>query len=592
MKNPIEEPILAKYIATLCLKGFRLHFAYFQRKTKKAKQYFEEANLKAHRKTCSERIYYYDKRVKETINLLKQSVPSLEPNAKFWAEVKSTYAELIQHHPQGELAETFYNSVFCNLFNYQYFNNDNIFIESSLPKNRAEEIQDTVYDSYFPRHSSIKKTIKKIINNLDFTLKFENIHRDANYIIKTFIKNTGINPHHVEHLRIDVLKSIFFRNKAAFVLGRVLMHDKQYPFLIPILNLKNSLSNKNSALYADTIINDQESILSTFGFYHSYFMVHTQVPAAVISFLQQLIPEKSKADLYTAIGFHKQGKNEFYRDFLNHLEKSSDNFERSKGAEGLVMAVIDLPSFPYVFKIIKDKFPAVKKISRQEVIDRYLLVKKHDRVGRMADTLEFSNVSLPKSRIPEKLLEKLRQDFGQSMTESQDAIVIHHLYIERRVTPLNIFLESASPAVIAKTMKEYSQAVKDMMVANIFPGDLLLKNFGVTTSDRIIFYDYDEVQYLTEINFRKIPQAQNYEQEMSSEPWYSVGLNDVFPEEFLTFITPDPLLKKYFKQQASELLDYQFWKKVQQEVINGVPHDIYSYPTTTRFSNTFKDFSP
>lgn len=570
----------ARSIAILILKGFRLHFNYFQNATKNAQALFEQGLIHTHHKICSDRISYYDKRVAETIYLLKTIHPTIKPHHQFWSQVKNYYAYLIQHHPQGELAETFYNSVFCNLFNYQYYHNDNIFIESSLPDKPTVPMA-SIYDSYFPIHSSIKKIVKQFLRRLNFSIDFENIHRDANNLIKRFTKNTGILSHPIEYLRIDVLKPLFFRNKAAFAIGRVITQTNEYPFIIPLLTKKTE--DQQRLVYVDTLITDKKAMITTFGFYHSYFLVKTQTPSAIVKFLQQIIPEKKKAELYSFMGFHKQGKNEFYRDFLNHLELSSDEFEFARGIEGLVMTVINLPSFPYVFKIIKDKFSAVKNITHSEVKKRYLLVKKHDRVGRMADTLEFSNVALPKARFSTRLLNKLRQDIASSLTETKDEIIIHHLYIERRVTPLNVYLHNASQSVKEKVMKEFAQSIKDMMVANIFPGDLLLKNFGITTSGRVIYYDYDEVQYLDDMNFRKIPQAQTFEQEMSHEPWYSVGPNDVFPEEFLTFMTTDPNLQAILKKQSAELFDYQYWQQIKQEIIAGKTHNIYSYPRSTRF---------
>jgi isocitrate dehydrogenase kinase/phosphatase len=273
---------------------------------------------------------------------------------------------------------------------------------------------------------------------------------------------------------------------------------------------------------------------AVFSFTRAYFMAKTPVPAATVDFLHSLMPGKSLAELYMSIGFQKQGKNEFYRDFLDHLANSEDTFRIAPGTRGLVMLVFTLPSYPYVFKLIRDRFPPPKDVTRELVKQRYQQVKRHDRVGRMADTLEFSDVAFPLHRFSPELLQELRMEVPSLLEMEGEMLVLRHLYIERRMTPLDLYLAQASPAEQRAVLDDWGLALKQLMGVNIFPGDLLFKNFGVTRHGRVVFYDYDEVCYLGECNFRKIPQARTLEDEMSAEPWYTVGPRDVFPEEFPT----------------------------------------------------------
>ena len=86
-------------------------------------------------------------------------------------------------------------------------------------------------------------------------------------------------------------------------------------------------------------------------------------------------------------------------------------------------------------------------------------------------------------------------------------LVIQHVYIERRMIPLNIYLQEAGPEQMAHAVVEYGNAIKDLVSANIFPGDMLWKNFGVTRHGKVVFYDYDEIEYITDCNFRRVPAA-------------------------------------------------------------------------------------
>jgi isocitrate dehydrogenase kinase/phosphatase len=304
-----------------------------------------------------------------------------------------------------------------------------------------------------------------------------------------------------------------------------------------------------------------------------------------VNFLRSLMPSKPESELYTMLGLHKQGKTLFYRDLLNHLRHSHDRFVMAPGIKGLVMAVFTLPSFPYVFKIIKDR--RKKDMSREFIERQYHLVKVHDRVGRMADTWEYSNVPFPRARFDSELLAELREVAPSIIEEDGESIVIRHLYIERRMVPLNLYIERVDGERLEQAVIEYGHAIREMVAANIFPGDMLYKNFGVTRQGRVVFYDYDEVAYLTDCNFREIPPPRTPEDELAAEPWYAVAPNDVFPEEFGHFLLGNPQVRATFKAHHGELLDAAFWRDRQARIRSGELEDVFPYPSSLRFVNRF-----
>jgi isocitrate dehydrogenase kinase/phosphatase len=328
---------------------------------------------------------------------------------------------------------------------------------------------------------------------------------------------------------------------------------------------------------------DGDDIANLFSFARAYFMVETDTPAAVVHFLNRMLPTKTKADLYTAIGLQKQGKSEFYRGFLHHLAHSTDQLEIAPGVKGMVMTVFTMPSYPYVFKVINDHFKPPKEVDRETVKRKYQIVKMHDRVGRMADTLEYSYAAFPVSRIHPVLLTELREKCGQSLEFEGDKVIVRHLYIERRLEPLNLYFQYARKEHKEQAVIGFGNAVKEMAAANIFPGDLLYKNFGVTRHGRVIFYDYDEIEFMTDMNFRRIPPPRTPEDEWAAEPWYSVAPNDVFPEEFASFLLIDPDLRRAFMRHHADLLDADYWKGVQRDIQAGVQHDVFPYAQSKRF---------
>jgi isocitrate dehydrogenase kinase/phosphatase len=382
-------------------------------------------------------------------------------------------------------------------------------------------------------------------------------------------------------LQIQVIRSLFLRNKGAYVLGRLINAHEEVPFAVPILQ------NERGELYVDALLVGEDQLLMLFSFARAYFFVDVEVPAACVSFLRWLMPRKPRAELYMAIGLAKQGKTLFYRDLHYHLMHSTDRFIVAPGIKGMVMLVFTLPSFPYVFKVIRDRFAPPKDIDRQTVIDRYLMVKLHDRVGRMADTLEYSLVALPLERFDEALIDELKRECASIIEFDRDQIVIGHVYIERRMEPLNLYVEQCrrigDQEALRSTLREYGQAIKELAGAGIFPGDMLLKNFGVTRHDRVVFYDYDEIQPITDVNFLRIPPARSYEEEIAAEPYWRVGEHDVFPEQFDAFLVADPQARELFYQHHRDLLDPQFWQAKQELVRSGTQEDVFPYPEEARF---------
>ncbi|NQZ22853.1 MAG: bifunctional isocitrate dehydrogenase kinase/phosphatase [Colwellia sp.] len=569
----------AHTIASTILEGFNHHIELFSEITQSAKQRFEQCQWAEVQEAAKQRTDFYELRVSETLKTLNKNYQLTTLDDKLWLNVKLAYMGILTSHKQPELAETFYNSVFCNLFSQKYYHNDYIFVESTA--NRLDgSPAPIIYTRYHPAEKGVFQTIKEMITAPNFNVPYVDIENDVNQLIQVFRRNAKKTMFQFETMQFDILNFVFYRNKGAYIIGRVISPAGVTPFIFSLLN------DNEKGLYIDAVLTDDENMAVVFGFARAYFFVNCQHPHALINFLKTLIPHKTRADLYSAIGFHKQGKTQFYRDFLDHLSKSNDKLVLAAGIKGMVMSVFTLPSYPYVFKIIKDKFSPSKNMTKQDVKDKYLLVKRHDRVGRMADTMEYSEVAFPIKRFSKELLEELNKVASSIIRYEGDMIIIQHLYIERRMIPLNIYLSEANEEEINEAMYGYGQAIKQLIAANIFPGDMLLKNFGVTRHGRVIFYDYDEITYMDEVNFRVKPEAITEEQIYAAEPWYAVAPGDMFPEELATFALANTKYRNAFLLHHADLLEASFWQNCQKNVAAGKFEDVFPYPEELRFSNT------
>jgi isocitrate dehydrogenase kinase/phosphatase len=576
---PSGENPIAQTIAQTFIEGFDKHYRLFRESSVQAKMRFETGNWLAVQRAVRERIAFYDERVNETVKFLQGQFAADKIDTNTWQLAKLLYIGLLINHKQPELAETFFNSVFCKIMHRTYFHTDFIFVRPGVSTDFIES-DPPAYRSYYPNKRGLHQVIRDILSDFDWQCSFENLERDVERIIRAIVLQMGGKLVAAEaNFQLQVLHSAFYRNKAAYIVGKAINGDYEYPFVVPVLH------DPHGRLCIDAILLDPAQIRTLFSLSRAYFMTDIEVPSTYVKFLSSLMPHKPEAELYTMLGLAKQGKTMFYRDLIHHLQHSQDEFIVAPGIRGLVMAVFTLPSFPYVFKVIKDVFAPPKEVDHATVKAKYLLVKQHDRVGRMADTLEFSDVALPKARFSRELIEELRRECPALLEEDESDIVIKHVYIERRMKPLNLYLDSADEERRENAVMEYGHAIKELAYANIFPGDMLFKNFGVTRFGRVVFYDYDEIEYMTDCNFRRIPEAPNPEAEMSGEPWYSVARTDVFPEEFGTFLLGNPETRRVFMKHHADLLEPEFWQQTRQKILDGFVPDFFPYPEEVRFCN-------
>ncbi|MDQ6681307.1 MAG: bifunctional isocitrate dehydrogenase kinase/phosphatase [Pseudomonadota bacterium] len=569
----------AFHIAQAMLDGFDRHYTLFRQTSADAKQRFEAADWHGQQRAQRERIEFYDLRVGEGAKRLQCEFQASALPKDVWQQVKLHYIGLLTDHHQPECAETFFNSVTTKILHRSYFHNDFIFVRPAVSTEYIENDEPAAlptFRAYYPSRETLRDTWLRIVNNFQLERDFEDLERDVDSVQAAVDSQLGSYRMRA-NFQVQVLSSLFYRNKGAYLVGKIINGFYETPFALPILH------SDNGGLVIDTALFGEDDLLLLFSFARAYFMVAMEVPSAYVQFLRSLMPTKPRSEIYSALGLQKQGKNLFYRDFLMHMRHSSDKFRIAPGIKGMVMLVFDLPSFPYVFKVIKDFYPAQKETTREIIKSKYLLVKQHDRVGRMADTLEYSNVAFPQARFEEELIAELKHHCPSLIEEDGDALVIRHVYIERRMIPLNIFLADATTAQIEHVVVEYGNAIKDLVRANIFPGDMLWKNFGVTRHGKVVFYDYDEIEYLTDCSFRKVPAARNEEDEMSGEVWYKVGPKDVFPETFEPFLLGNPTVRRVFMQHHAELLDAGFWQGHKEQILAGYVHDVFPYEAQRRF---------
>ncbi|MGM0945570.1 MAG: bifunctional isocitrate dehydrogenase kinase/phosphatase [Bacteroidota bacterium] len=561
-------------LAQKIYQGFQSYIQTFNSLTARAPVHFQNRDWIAMQQNHRQRLRLYKDLLFPLVAEFSKMLGEDAKDRSIWQKIRTEYHLLVCDREDVELAETFFNSTIRKAFPGMSTDEELMYLMEGYSSCHIHENSQLL--NTYPGSLGLEQIIRSLLDDYDFGAPFMDKEQDIQFLIES-VKNVILTRYQPGPETVtQLLKPVFFRNKAAYLIGRTFVGQKWMPFIIPILH-------GPKGIFVDTLIFDPNMMSTLFSFTRSYFMVEAKIPSQIVGFLSSVIPHKKTHELYNAIGFNKHGKTLFYRDFLLHLQQSEDQLIVAPGIKGMVMTVFTLPSFDVVFKLIKDHFEPPKSMTRQEVREKYKLVSLHDRVGRMADTHEFEYFRIPIHRISPDLMQELRNTVNSLVQITEKELILKHLYTERKMEPLNLFLESCTTEEGKAVVEDYGRAILQLAQANIFPGDMMTKNFGLTRQKRVIFYDYDEIEFLTEMNFRKKPVAETYEQIYAPEPWYEIAKNDVFPEDFRRWMIGRSDLKEHFLAYHQNLFDPFHWSKIQEKIRNGELLHAFPYPEEIRF---------
>lgn len=573
MNHRLTDSRLGNLGATALYDAFVAYQMNFTAVTRRAQTRFVNQEWAAAQADAAERLDIYKRIVDSTVNHICQLLAERVQDKVVWVSMKAVYSALIEGRHDWELAETFFNSVTRRIFTTVGVDPQIEFVDTDFesPPTTARQ---SVYRTY--EAAKTADFLLTILRSTPFQAQFEDIQRDAHLAatrIESHLRQLGLP----SVTRAEMIKPVFYRNKGAYLVGRLVSGAQHIPLVLALVNTPQGI-------LVDAVLLTETEMSILFSFTHSYFQVEVERPHDLIQFIQTVIPRKKTAELYISLGYNKHGKTELYRDLLHHLAATNAQFEVAPGAKGMVMTVFAMPGYDYVFKLIKDRFAYPKTNTRQGVKAKYQMVFKHDRAGRLIDVQEFEHLQFGRSHFTESLLAELGQVASQSVGVNGDTVTIHHAYVERRITPLDIYIREAGETAVHAAIIDYGRAIKDLAATNIYPGDTLLKNFGVTRHGRVIFYDYDEICFVTDCRFRHLPTAPTYEDELSDQPWFPVAENDIFPAELARFLGLPAHLRQLFTEHHANLFEVDFWHEMQTRHQTGEMISIFPYREASRIT--------
>ncbi|MBB1344527.1 bifunctional isocitrate dehydrogenase kinase/phosphatase [Pseudoalteromonas sp. SG45-2] len=581
--NNTLQNVIASKLARSVFAGFEAMFSQFLNITLGAQSRFEQRQYHSVQSAMRERLQVYEREVKNVSEAVRVIAYAELTCPQTWQLAKNIYGDMVQNHENKPIAHTFFNSTFGAIWDDKKIRTVHLFVLKAKYRSEPRSYESLV--SRVSLHNGFNNAVKTLITNQVFRVPFSHLELDVATLQSTLMQGAKQQCKQVYELinlndgYIEYANSLFFRNKACYLIGRcIAKNGDNMPFAIAILNTDEGLK-------LDAVMMGADQLSLLFGFARTYFMVDTDKPARYVDYLSVLMPHKQRFELFNAIGFIKHAKTEFYRYKVDTTKNSPANFRyvKAPGTPGMVMLVFTIEGLDYVYKVIKDKFSAPKTATKAQVIDKYNFVKQADRVGRLVDTHEFRYLAFDLSRFSDELLEQMKNQIGSSMVISGKALILKHVYVERKMTPLNLYINRCDNKTLESVMHDYGKAIKELASANIFPGDMLMKNFGVTRWGRVVFYDFDEICPLTDCNFRDVPQTQNALEELSSNSYFDIAENDIFPSQFKVFFSANDIAFNYFNNEHSNLFLATFWQDCQQQVHNGYLPDVYPYKQSWRF---------
>ncbi|MBB1297170.1 MULTISPECIES: bifunctional isocitrate dehydrogenase kinase/phosphatase [unclassified Pseudoalteromonas] len=581
--NNTLQNVIASKLARSVFAGFEAMFSQFLNITLGAQSRFEQRQYHSVQSAMRERLQVYEREVKNVSEAVRVIAYAELTCPQTWQLAKNIYGDMVQNHENKPIAHTFFNSTFGAIWDDKKIRTVHLFVLKAKYRSEPRSYESLV--SRVSLHNGFNNAVKTLITNQVFRVPFSHLELDVATLQSTLMQGAKQQCKQVYELinlndgYIEYANSLFFRNKACYLIGRcIAKNGDNMPFAIAILNTDEGLK-------LDAVMMGADQLSLLFGFARTYFMVDTDKPARYVDYLSVLMPHKQRFELFNAIGFIKHAKTEFYRYKVDTTKNSPANFKyvTAPGTPGMVMLVFTIEGLDYVYKVIKDKFSAPKTATKAQVIDKYNFVKQADRVGRLVDTHEFRYLAFDLSRFSDELLEQMKSQIGSSIVISGKALILKHVYVERKMTPLNLYINQCDNKTLERVMHDYGKAIKELAGANIFPGDMLMKNFGVTRWGRVVFYDFDEICPLTDCNFREVPQTQNALEELSSNSYFDIAENDIFPSQFKVFFSANEVAFNYFNNEHSNLFLATFWQDCQQQVHNGYLPDVYPYKQSWRF---------
>ncbi len=502
--------------------------------------------------------------------------PALSNNAAVWDDIERLLLERIADRYEADIIFGFVHSLRRNIDHGIW---RPVAYSFPPPSKRRVDSMAQVHRRLHVEGRMDAELFKEVLRMPNFAVPFRNLDEDAALVLRKVEQLLGAAFRQTQPIALDVVEAGFFRDRSAFVVGRWVLADGSFtPLVIALLN-------SAEGIYADAVLHDVADIHSLFSSALANLHVTTRLYYQTCVFLFSLMPRRPLGHHYSTIGFNHVGKVVILTEIIDQLRQSGQKLQRSPGMPGTVALGFTCEACSYHLKVIRDRpttaykwgaFPGVVA-----VIDKYRDVHEINRAGSMLDNVMYFNLRLERDLFEPALLDEILQQAAGSVQLDADGVFIRSLIVQLKIVPLPVYIRNATEEQTWAVIRSLGHCIRNNAATNIFNKDLDSRNYGIGRYGRVLLFDYDAVEKLTDVKIRT-----NTEREPGEETvpeWFFEDGVIFLPEEMeYGMQLNNEWARRAFRAQNADLLTVDYWEGVQQKLLRGEVPGLRMYPRASK----------
>ncbi|MCF8259112.1 MAG: bifunctional isocitrate dehydrogenase kinase/phosphatase, partial [Flavobacteriales bacterium] len=319
--------------------SFEVYHTAFKALTRQAGKVFAQREWTAIPGLINSRQGLYGSSIEEAASVLSAIVGDSIRDRSTWVGLKREFAQVIGHRHDVSIVHSFYNSVLRLMFSQEGIDPDIEFIDHGRRLVASSMPTQPVYERFHPGPDQLEALWARILRSYNFGFRFQDFDRDVERIARVVREKVVEKFGRQEEVdQLDMVRSVFYRNKGAYLVGKISKGNLHIPIVLPLLHHEDGV-------VVDGVLLSKDEIAVIFSFSRSYFFVESESPVDLIHFLRPLMSHKNPSELYASIGYDRHAKTVLFKEIYQHLERSDDQFVIAPGTKGMVMVVITLPTF-------------------------------------------------------------------------------------------------------------------------------------------------------------------------------------------------------------------------------------------------------
>lgn len=545
-----------------------------------AKVAFEKRDFASSVHVSSRRLSLYSASIVNVSRRLQRAYPEIQGDTECWQGIEAHYLRLIKDEYAEDIGKAYLHSLRRKIYQDEWHAADYSFSEMT---SRDEAIFSEVLRSYELESELTEEIIESILNIPQFIRSYGDMPQERQRVLQRIVENLARSRHRADRLvRVEMINAGFYRNRGAYLVGRMIFDSGNFvPLIIALLN-------DESGLFVDAVLTSETYAHNIFSSALANFHVTSSYYHQVSALLKSIMPRRPLGLHYSTIGYNHLGKVAVMSDLESEIRDSDVGLETAVGSPGTVAMGFAAKNSAYSLKVIRDKPTKSYKWGEfggvESVIRKYTRVHEINRTGSMLDSIIYYKIRLDRRWFSADLLEELLTEASETVSLVDDDVVFKYLIVQIKLTPLPVYLETATEKQAETAIANLGYCIKNNAAANIFNRDLDARNYGIGSYSKVYLFDYDALEDLTEVKIRTNLDREDGEEDIPD--WYFEEGVVFLPEELISGLCiPQRRLSDMFARRHHNLLTTQYWTEIQQDLLNGTVPSVSVYPDYERLGD-------